>query len=120
MWKFKSKVSCDFDTHINVNNGIGVGAGSITGSMFNFCQGSSWNINGAEAFTGTPTIGKWGSLFSGAKVTVQGNVSFTGSVTASGVSTVSGNSVLNNLSGATLPGGTPTPSTGGQYCTTQC
>jgi hypothetical protein len=33
---------------------------------------------------------------------------------------VSGNSVLNNLSGATLPGGTPTPSTGGQYCTTQC
>jgi hypothetical protein len=83
MWKFKSKVSCDFDTHINVNNGIGVGAGSITGSMFNFCQGSSWNINGAEAFTGTPTIGKWGSLFSGAKVTVQGNVSFTGSVTAS-------------------------------------
>ena len=115
-----SVFSCDYDTHVNINNGITINAGTINGLLYNGCQGSSWNINGTHTFVGSPTLGRAYNFFSNAKAILQGNVSFSGAATIT-VGLVSGNSVL-NTSGVSLTGfgGAPTPTTGGQLCTTLC
>lgn len=112
-------MDCDYDAHFNINNGFTYN-GTFSTFLWRACQNSSWNFNNAIDNTGTSAIGKWFNIFSGAKVLIQGNVTFvtTGLTTAAGL--VSGNAVLNNLSGSAPPGGAPTPTTGGQYCTTLC
>jgi hypothetical protein len=111
-----SLIACDYDTHFNVNNGFAY-AGTVQ-FLFSGCQGSRWNINGTITATSSPTVGRLFNFAAGSLASIQGNVTWAGSATVS-VGLVSGNSVLNNASG-TLPGGAPSPTTGGQYCTSAC
>ena len=109
-------VTCDYLTQFNIQAGL-----TFSGSanlLLNGCSGSRWNINGALTAS-SATLGRYVNATSGANVNFQGNVTFGGSISTS-VSLVSGNSVVNNQSGAALPGGAPTPTTGGQYCTAAC
>lgn len=106
---------CDFDTHWNVNSGITINAGTITGALYEGCPNSTWNINNPEVHNGSPTIGKWTNLHETANMNVQGNVTFTGAITA-GVSTINSNATIINASGSGLPGGISLASNG-QYCT---
>jgi hypothetical protein len=107
--------SCDFDTHFNINNGMTINAGTY-GFMYNGGQGSNWNIAGQHTFVGTPSIGRWAWARMSTKMVFQGNFSVSGANTTS-VSLVNQNGSILNVSGVTLPGGTPTPTTGGQYNT---
>lgn len=110
---------CDFDTQFNINNGLtysGVGGGS--NFIFQGCPHANFNINGTLNGTAT-AFNRFANFSSGTTVIFQGNVSFTGSPTGSAM-LVTGNSVVNNLSGQTPAGGVPTPTTGGQYCTSLC
>jgi len=120
-------MSCDFDTHFNVNNGFtyfGVFQSLMGGNNTNtsgVCQGGKWNINGAVNTSAAAALSRFAIFQSGQLAVFQGNVTFgTTGLTTSGVSIVSGNSVLNNESGSAPPGGAPVPGTGGQYCTSLC
>lgn len=108
-------------TLFNINNGLTVNAGTITGSLFNSYWSlsasvgkSAFDVQGAITFVGTPVIGKFATCILGSTMAFNG--SFSGANTT-GVSLVASNGTLLNLSGATLPGGTPTPTTGGRYLT---
>jgi hypothetical protein len=110
-------LTCDFDTHFNVNNGF-----TYTNAaqfLFNGCQGSRWNINGAINSSGTVTLGRLFNFPAGSLATFAGNVTWGQTGLSTSVGLLSGNSVLNNFSGS-LPGGAPSPTTGGQYCTSAC
>lgn len=114
--------SCDFDTHFNINNGFtysGSWSFLFGGTGATFCQGSNWNINGAINSSGTVSVSRMFNFTAGARATFSGNVTWGTSGLSTSAGLVSGNSVLNNFSGA-LPGGAPTPTTGGQYCTSAC
>jgi len=113
----QSIFTCDFDTHFNINNGFNYQ--NSFSFLFVGCQGSSWNFNGAINTSAAATLSRLFNLPTSSKATFNGNVTWgtTGLTTSAGL--VSGNSVLNNFSG-TLPGGAPTPTTGGQYCTSLC
>jgi hypothetical protein len=112
-----SFVSCDFDSHININNGINYSGTAV--SIFDSCQGSSWNLNSAINTTTTTSLTHLFNIHTASKVVIQGNVTWGTTSLSTGAGLVSGNSVLNNFSGS-LPGGTPSPTTGGQYCTSAC
>lgn len=114
-----SLMSCDYDTHFNINNGITIAGvnGAASGFLYQACQGSSWNIGGTHTFSATPNIARFAFSTMGAKMIFQGNVTFSGANTMS-ASLINMNGAIMNLSGATLPGGAPTQTTGGQYCTT--
>jgi hypothetical protein len=114
--------TCDFDTHFNVNNGFtysGSWSFLFGGNGSTFCQGSNWNINGAINSSGTVSVNRMFNFTAGARATFSGNVTWGTSGLSTSAGLVTGNAVLNNFSGA-LPGGAPTPTTGGQYCTTAC
>jgi hypothetical protein len=111
-------IDCDFDTHFNINNGF-LYSGTITSFLFRACQNSAWNINNNISTTTTTAIGRLFWANGGSTVTFQGNVTWGATGLTTSVALVSGNSVVNNLGGA-LPGGAPSPTTGGQYCTSQC
>lgn len=112
---------CDYETHFNINNGLTVtnAIGNTLGFVYSGCPRSVWNINGPHTFNSTPVTGRFAYAQNLTSMTFQGNVTFTGTLSTS-VSLLSGNSVLSNFSGATLPGGTPTGSSGGQYCLGVC
>lgn len=116
-----SAFDCDFDSHFNINNGLTIvnTIGAIGGSFYKVCQNSTWNINGTHTFTTNPGPGTWTTVKTTGTITFNGNVTFSGANTA-GASSVTGNGVLNNLTGGALPGGVPTTATGGQVCTTLC
>lgn len=116
-----SMFSCDEETHFNINNGITIvnAVSAASGFVYAGCPKSVWNINGTQTFSGNPTIGRWSNVPTTAVMTYQGNVAFSGSVSTS-VSLLSGNGVINNLTASALPGGNPTGTTGGQYCTGVC
>lgn len=102
-------------SQININSGLTLNAGSISGFMFKGQQPDMrWNINGPITFVGSPSIARWSWASHGTKFVYAGNVTFTGTVT-SGVSLLNQLGSIQNLSGATLPGGTPTGTTGAQY-----
>jgi hypothetical protein len=111
-------------THFNINNGLTINAGTINGFIYRSLWAgassigkSSWNIQGAHVYNGSPTIGRfaWSTLCS--SMVFSSTVTHTGTVIC-GSSLVNQNGVLQNL-GAALPGGAPTPTTGGQYTTSQ-
>jgi hypothetical protein len=116
-----SMFSCDSPMRWNFLNGLTVtnsGVGSNFQRMiYEGVPGSSWNINGPHTFVGTPVGGRfarcWGT---GCDMKFQGNVTFSGAHSIS-ISLINQNGSMLNFSGATLPGGTPTPTTGGQYNT---
>lgn len=107
----------DGDTRFNINNGMTINAGTIGGFLYKGASNSDWNINGTHTFVGTPSITRWAWATMSSTMVFQGNVAFSGANTTN-VSLVNQNGCIQNLSGATLPGGTPTPTTGGQYNTT--
>jgi hypothetical protein len=111
-------LSCDFDTHFNINNGFTYE--SFASFLFQGCQGSRWNINGNVNSSGSTTVNRPFVFSSGSLATFQGNVVWGTTGLSISVGLVSGNSVLNNLAGSSPPGGAPTPTTGGQYCTSLC
>jgi hypothetical protein len=114
-----SVFSADFDSHFNINNGLTLtNAISAIGGFLYDGNGprTVWNINGTHTFVTNPNMGRFAWASRGSVMEFQGNVVFSGTVTA-GVSLVNQTGVLLNMSGATLPGGTPTPTTGGQYNT---
>jgi hypothetical protein len=117
--------SGDFDAHFNINNGfnyVGTGNflfGGTTTNTSGLCQGCKWNINGAINSVGTTTLSRQFIFGAGQDAVFQGNVSWGTTGLSTSVGLVQGNSVLNNFAGAP-PGGAPTPTTGGQYCTTAC
>lgn len=107
------------DTRININNGITVNAGTISGFLYNGnASGMKFYVLGSHVFNGTLTINRfcWLSLCSQMVM----NASFTnnGSVTIS-VGLINQNGVMLNVSGVAPPGGAITPTTGGQYNTSQ-
>lgn len=110
-------LTCDSDTHYNISGGF-----RFTGTMqliINACQGSSWQITNGFSATGTASITRPFNFFSGSKGTFGGNVTYTNTgATYAGEALISGNSVVNNFGTGTFPGltGTPTVSTGGQFC----
>ncbi len=109
------------DTHLNINNGITVNAGMIGGFLYNGnAPKMNLSVGGPHTCNGTLTISRWAWLSLGSVMRVQGNFTstITGSVTIS-VSLVNQGGRIQNLSGITLPGGTPTPTTGGDYQTSQ-
>lgn len=113
-----SYMSCDFDAHFNINNGFNY-SGTNSQFLFEACQNSSWNFNNAMNTTTSTSLGRTFNIHSGARVTFQGNVTWGTTGLGTSVGLVSGNSVLNSLGGVP-PGGAPTPTTGGQYCTSLC
>ena len=105
---------------INVNNGMTItnSGGSCAGFVYDGRNPlSQWNINNTHTFSGTPVIGRWAYASECSVMQFQGNVAFSGAITIS-PSVVTVNGVIANFSGATLPGGTPTGTTGGLYVTT--
>lgn len=111
-------MTCDYEAHYNIMNGL-----TYSGNpqmLFNGCPKSTWNINGALTGSSSPTPGKMANTQTGASMVFQGNVTFVTPGTFGGASTATGNSVFINQSGATIPGGNPTPATGAQYCTATC
>jgi hypothetical protein len=109
-------MSCDYNTQFNFNSGLTYAGNAQL--LFFACSGSTWNINNAITAS-SATLGRFFSASGGSHVWFAGNVTFPGSVSTS-VGLISGNSVVGNFSGATLPGGTPVPTTGGQICTSAC
>jgi hypothetical protein len=107
-------ISCDFDTHFNINNGFNY-VGTFS-NLFAACQHSLWNLNNAINSTGSTSITHFFTAGSGANVAFQGNVTFSVSGLVTGVALESGVSVVNNLTGTGIPGGTPVPTTGAWYC----
>lgn len=107
-------IDCDFRSHINVNNGLTINGG-VSNFAYKTCPGSTWNINGAEVHTNTPTLNRWAWVVPGAVLQAQGNFSSSGVVAASGALVNSHGSLI-SLGGA-LPGGTPTLLGNGLYCT---
>lgn len=108
------------DTHLNINNGLTVNAGTISGFLYNGnAPGMNLSIGGAHVFNGTLTIGRFGWVSMGTKMRIQGNftVTNTGTVTISAL-LINQGGLAQNLSGIDPPGGAPaTPTTGGQYNT---
>jgi hypothetical protein len=107
-------------SQFNINNGITIttSTGQVGGFIYRAQQPlMRFNVNGAHTYTGSPTIGRFVWASQGSSIVFNGNVTFTGTVTCS-VSFINQNGIVQNLSGATLTGGTPTPTTGGQYNTT--
>lgn len=111
-------LDCDFDSHFNINNGFTY-VGTFTQFLFRACQNSSWNVNNNISSTGSTLLGRTFNIISGSKVVFQGNVTWGATGLSTSVGLVSGNSVLNSLGGIP-PGGAPTPTSGGQYCTSLC
>jgi len=111
-------LSCDFDSHFNINNGFSY-SGTITSFIFQACQNSVWNFNNGLNTTTATSVNRLFWAQTSSTVTFQGNVTWGGVGLTTSVALVSGGAIVNNL-GAGLPGGPPTPTTGGQYCTSQC
>lgn len=107
-------MSCDFDAHFNINNGFNY-IGTFSSFIFSACMNSVWNFNNAINTTGTTSVGRWFNAQSSSKVLFNGNVTFGTTGLTTSVGLISGNSVV-LTSGVTPPGGAPTPTTGGQYC----
>jgi len=104
---------------VNINSGITVtqSSGTIGGFLYDGRNPlSQWSINGTHTFVGTPVVGRFAYASSGSVMQIQGNVTFSGAITTS-VSLISAAGGIENFSGATLPGGTPTPTSPGWYVT---
>lgn len=112
-------MDCDFDTHWNINNGLQY-VGTFTSSLFHACQNSSWNFNNNISSVGTTSLGRMFIIQSGSRVTFGGNVTWGATGLSTSVGLVSGGAIVNHLAAGSPPGGAPTPTTGGQYCTTLC
>jgi hypothetical protein len=109
--------NCDFDTHFNINNGFTYKSGWTF--LFSGCQGSRWNINGAMTSGSTQSVGRLFNFTANSDVSIGGGATWVTTGLSVSLGLISGNSVMNNASGS-LPGGAPTPTTGGQYCTSPC
>lgn len=107
---------CDSDTHYNISGGYHY-KGTFN-LLINGCQGSSIQVSNAFATSGTATVSRPYNLTTGAKMTFAGNVAFDNTGLTTSVGLVQSNSTLNNFAGSgTIPGGAPTPTSGGIYCT---
>lgn len=116
-----SLFGADYDSHFNINNGLTVIAVSTANGGGFLYNGEGprtvWNIGGPHSYQGGVTMNRFAWVSNCSVMEFQGNYSSSGTFNVS-VSLVNLNGVMLNLSGSSLPGGTPTPTTGGQYATT--
>ena len=109
-------INCDDNARFNI---FGLTFTGTFSQLFNACPHSSWNIN--NTFNGSgASMTRFYSQSMGSTVTFQGNVTFTGSPTVSGAPLLYTNSITCNVSGATIPGGNPSPTSPALYATSNC
>ena len=106
-------INCDDHGRFNI---FGLTFTGTFSQLFGACQHSSWNINNTLNGSGA-SMTRLYSQVTDSTVTFQGNVSFTGSPTVTNAPALYTNSVTCNLSGATIPGGTPSPTSPALYST---